>query len=57
MPQRTAGVLLWGSEHAAQQRDEGGADERHAASRDQLSHIQLNVKRAPKILILNCIGG
>lgn len=36
MLQRTAGVLLWGSEHAAQQGDEGGADERHATSRDQL---------------------
>lgn len=36
MTQRAAGVLLRGSEHAAQQRDEGGANERHAASRDQL---------------------
>lgn len=36
MLQRTAGVLLRGSEHAAQQGDEGGADERHATSRDQL---------------------
>lgn len=37
------------AEEAAEQRNEGGADQGDTAAGHQLSHIQLNVKRAPKV--------
>ncbi len=37
------------TEKTGEQGDKGHADEGHAAACHELSHIQLNVKRAPKV--------